>query len=360
VYWLAQKHLRDSRAASLFALAYLAYPATQYNAYTPDAGFHAVSLAIPLLLFAIWFLDEDRLAPFTVCALLAAASKEQIPAAVACLGVWYAVRRGHRVFGGTVAVVGLTASLVSFEVLIPHFAVGGFEPFSDRYREVGGTPGGILIHAFTNPGSLLGAVFTAHKLLYLLLVFAPFLGLSLLEPWLLFGAAPDLAINLLSSKAEQTTVEFQYTAGIVPFVVAGAIVGLSRLRQPSRWVGAAACAAAVGVALYSSPLVTVSGDARTVLGENAGRAARTHALRFIPATVPVSASKHLAANLSARRRIFVFPVIGSAKWVIVDVHDPLASPQVYNRAVAQIDASPEWRLLYSSQGVQVLQRRLTR
>lgn len=93
VYWLARKHLGSGRAAVHFALAYLLFPATQFNTFDPSSSFHAVSLSIPLILFAIWLLDEDRLVPFIVVALLAGATREQIPAAVGCLGIWCAVRR---------------------------------------------------------------------------------------------------------------------------------------------------------------------------------------------------------------------------------------------------------------------------
>ena len=88
VFWLARKHIGSSRAAAHFAFAYLLYPATQFNAFTPGDGFHSVSLAVPLVLFAVWFLDEDRLVAFSAVAFLACTTKEEIPLAVGCLGIW--------------------------------------------------------------------------------------------------------------------------------------------------------------------------------------------------------------------------------------------------------------------------------
>src|SRR5260221_3389457 len=109
VFWLARKHLQSNRAAAHFAFAYLLYPATQFNAFTKAAGFHSVSLAVALILFAIWFLDEDRLMPFAVFALLAASTREEIPVAVGCLGIWYGVRKGRRWTGFSIFALGLTA-----------------------------------------------------------------------------------------------------------------------------------------------------------------------------------------------------------------------------------------------------------
>src|SRR6478752_9625919 len=57
VFWLARKHLSSPRAGAQFAFAYLLYPATQFNAFTITSSFHAVAIAVPLVLYAIWFLD---------------------------------------------------------------------------------------------------------------------------------------------------------------------------------------------------------------------------------------------------------------------------------------------------------------
>src|SRR6185437_15229979 len=63
VFWLARKHLTSQRGALGFALAYLLYPATQWVTLSE---FHPVALACPTLLFAFWYLDENRLVAFAV------------------------------------------------------------------------------------------------------------------------------------------------------------------------------------------------------------------------------------------------------------------------------------------------------
>ena len=90
VFWLARKHLGGEWAGLAFALAYLLYPPTQWLVVD---DFHPVAFATPLLLAAIWFLDEDRLLPFALCAGAACLTKEQIGLVVAVLGLWYAF--GH-------------------------------------------------------------------------------------------------------------------------------------------------------------------------------------------------------------------------------------------------------------------------
>jgi uncharacterized membrane protein len=310
------------------------------------------------VLFAVWFLDEDRLVAFSAVALLACTTKEEIPLAVGCLGIWYAVRKGRRLFGLSVFAAGLGITLFNMLWVIPHFSATGASPFADRYTGVGGTPGGIAHKLFTDPGAFVHAVATGHKAGYLALLLLPSLGLILLEPLLFLGALPDLAINLLSSNSNQTTLQFQYTAGIVPFVVAASIFGAARLMNANRrfadlplWVLAAAAA----VAIYS-PIYLSAGDVRA-LGSPLV-VAKKQAVSFVPDGAPVAASNQLAGHLSARRFIYTFPSVGRARWIVVDVKDETYGDiRGYKRVIQKYEASKAWRIVFSTDGVVVLRKR---
>jgi len=358
VYWLARKHLRSERAAAHFAFAYLLFPATQFNALTITSGFHAVSLAVPLILFAIWFLDEDRLLLFAVFALLAASTKEEIPLAIGCLGIWYAVRKGKHLVGLTAFALGAGITLVNFLVIIPHFSPSGISPFAGRYTEVGTTPSGIVHKAFTDPAALLHAVATGHKLLYVVLLLAPFIGLWLFEPLLLLGALPDLAINLLSSKSDQTVIAYHWTAGIVPFIVAASIFGAARLKRNADRVSLYALIGAASLAVVSPVYLGLArGDVGAALPSNPLRAAKAHALDLIPAGVPVSASNELGTYVSARRYVYIFPVTRRAEWAIVDRNDgSYSDASGYRRAVRRFMSAPGWSIVYSARGIEVLRK----
>ena len=91
----------SERLAALLALAYLAYPWLSWNAV--DA-IHPVTLAIPLFLYCVYFLDGERLwaaAPFAVLAL---ATGELMGISLAALGVWYGLARRRRWAGLAIAV----------------------------------------------------------------------------------------------------------------------------------------------------------------------------------------------------------------------------------------------------------------
>jgi uncharacterized membrane protein len=355
VFWLARKHLGSSRAGAHFALAYLLYPATQFNAFTITSSFHSVAIAVPLVLYAVWFLDEDRLIAFSAVALLAFTTKEEIPLAIGCLGIWYAVRKGRRLFGLGFFAVGFAVTLFNFLWVIPHFSPSGADPFVGRYRAVGGTPQGIAHRLFADPGAFVHAVTSVHKALYVGLLLVPFLGLWLVEPLLFLGAVPDLTINLLSSKSDQTSINFHWTAGILPFVVAASIFGAARLRsravQASLWVLAATALLAI-----FSPIPLVRGDLGKL--DSPAVIAKAHALGLIPGGVPVAATNQLGVRLSERRYIYTFPFVGRrSRWIILDVHDPTEGFKGFRRDVRTYESSKAWQMLFSSHGVVVLRKR---
>jgi uncharacterized membrane protein len=356
VFWLARKHLGAARPAAQFAFAYLLYPATQFNAFTVGIGFHAVSLAVPLVLYAIWFLDEDRLVAFSVVALLACTTKEEIPLAVGCLGIWYAVRRGRRVFGLSVFAVGLGVTLFNFLWVIPHFSPTGADPYVGRYRAVGGTPQGMAHKLFTDPVAFVHAMASGHRAAYLVVLLVPFLGLSLLEPLLLLGAVPDLTINLLSSFAGQTSIlAYQYAAGIVPFVVAAAVFGARRFSRHAAGVSLATLAMA---ALFASlsPIWVLRSDVGALGSPLVS--AKAHALSLIPQGVRVSASNELAGHLSGRAYVTEFPLVLRTQWIVVDPddHKYVHHSAALRRKLRRYESDKAWRIVFSSHGIVVLHR----
>src|SRR5947209_5726032 len=226
VFWLARKHLGSARAGLGFALAYLLYPATGWLTLNE---FHPVALATPLLLFAFWFLDEDRLVPFAICAVAASACKEEIPFVIAGFGVWYAVSRRRWAEGGAIALLGVAWAAVATTVVIPHFNQGQSSDFYTRYSEVGGSPGGIVKTAFVHPGRLAGVAFTGRDLHYALQLLWPLAFLPLLAPLVLVAVLPELAINALSAVTTQTSIHFHYTAALIAPLVIAAVRGAKRL-----------------------------------------------------------------------------------------------------------------------------------
>jgi uncharacterized membrane protein len=362
VYWLARKHIGSQRAAVACALAYLVYPATSWLALNE---FHPVALATPALLFAFWYLDEDRLLPFAAFALVAALCREEIPLVIAGFGIWYAFAHGRKRTGLAIAAAGVIWSALAIGVVIPHFS-HGVSPFQGRYDEVGGSPSGIARTALHDPLRLVRIAFDLRGVGYLLDLVLPLAGLCLLSPVVLV-AVPMLALNLLSSTQPQTSIHFHYTSGEIPPLVIAAVFGAARLRARVRLPVATLVLAAALVGNYVLGGIPVwhalpggqSLQANVEIVSAHDRIA-SRALQLIPRSAVVSASNSLGAHLSARRRVLSFPFIEDATWIAVDSTSPgyadRMAPLATAAQLAWLTRNPAWRVVFAQDGVTVLRR----
>jgi uncharacterized membrane protein len=354
VFWLARKHVLSETLAAWLAVAYLLYAPIQL--LTVD-DFHPVALGVPLLLFALWYLDEDRLGAFAVCAVLASLTGEEFPALVGWLGVWYILRRRRVRAGSVIAVAGIAVSVLAFYAVIPAFSPGS-GLFASRYAEYGGSPAGIAGALVHRPLDVFATAFTGPHVIYVLLLTIPWAGLFLLEPVLALGAAPMLLLNLLSANEFQSSIGYHYTAPIVPFLVGASVFGAARLRPAVARHFGITVLALMTLGLVNCPFRLTGGWVADLRSPT--RAAELDAVKLIPEGVPVSASNHLGARLSGRSRFLAFPVLGPAQWAAVDVHDGFLAdkyaPRRFRADVARLRHDPHWKLVFERDGVLVLRR----
>ncbi len=354
VFWLGRKHLGSEWAGVLCGLAYLVYPAVQWLALDE---FHPVAFACPLLAYAFWYLDEDRLWAFVPFGVLAALTKEEIPLVVGALGVWYAIAKGRRLAGTVIAVAGVATSAVWLEAVMPHFREGAEPAFYGRYDAVGGSPAGIVKTAFTDPLAIAQAVTERRDLLYLLELGLPLAGLFLLAPLAVIAALPELLANLLSSVGNQTSIRFHYTAPITPFLFAAAILGAAQfVRRRDAAVVILAFSLAAGILIGPLRAGELVPEQRSDHDRVADRA-----VSLIPSDAPVSSTNGLGGHLSERRRIHSFPVVSDSEWVAVDLKrasylDRRSDASATAVPLAELLRSGSWSKVFDEDGIIVLRR----
>jgi uncharacterized membrane protein len=365
VFWLANKHLRGERPALGFAIVYLLYPATQWLTLNE---FHPVALACPFLLFAFWYLDEDRLLPFAIFAVLAMTTKEEIGFVVAGMGIWYAVRRRTRT-GLVVVAAGVVVSALAIAVVIPHYNAGADSAFYGRYDAIGGSAGGIAKTAVTHPWRIVEQAFQHSDFHYLFHLLLPLGFLFVLSPVALIAALPELALNQLSATSTQTSIHFHYTAGAIAPLIAATVLGAAVLAR--RFPAGTVAVGAVVVALVASwkvgaiPLwgVVPGGEdyQRNDWRVTAHDHAAAEAVSRVPKGAIVSATNVLGAHLSARRRVLSLPLLDDATWVVADEtrssYADRSAPLPAAAALVRLRQNPEWKLVFARDGVLVFHKR---
>ncbi len=183
---------------------------------------------------------------------------------------------------------------------------------------------------------------------------------------------------MLAEYFPQYSIQFQYVAVIVPFVVGASILGLATLRRrppaflaaavrrtravAAVWVGAVAVSGVVlGPLPWWGAIPVVGSDDRTEQYRVTDHSrAMARAVALIPDDVPVSAGNLLGSHLSERERVYTFPVIGDARWIVVDARRPYLADQLLPAAhavrLAALAARPDVRRVFDEDGVTVFRR----
>lgn len=212
--------------ASIMAAAYLFSPALiGENLF----DFHPVTLATPLLLYAVLALTYRRYVWFVLCCFLAAACKEEIPLVVSLLSLLVIQKYKLPRLGMVLLIAGITWSLFAFLVIEPHFNIGAHSNnFWYRYATLGASPKAAMVNILLHPWLLFTTFFTLDRIYYVINLLRSTGFLALLAPEWLLPTLFSFAINLLSMNRPQYSGVYHYNAAIIPFIMIAAINGTRR------------------------------------------------------------------------------------------------------------------------------------
>jgi uncharacterized membrane protein len=355
---LALKHTGSQLVAALAGVSYLVYPWTVWIALNE---LNPVSLALPLLLFAVWFLDEHRLGRFAVAAGLALATGELVGMTVAAIGLWYVLQHRRRV-GLAIAGAGAAWTAACIALVLPAFNEGRTSRYYERFETVGGSPLGLLETTVTDPGTVLNAVTTKGDFDYVVLFALPAAFVFLAAPLLALAAIPQLAVNLLSDFPATVSPLYHYSAPLLAPLLAAGVIGLGRIPRRARVLAAGAPVAVSMLFLVAIPPAPGTEDYMfPALEPAARRDAMREALTVVPSSAPVSVSNRLGAHVSARRIVHLFPARRGAEWAVIDMRDPSADAEwvgrvAFERHVERLARDPTWTLVFDRQDVRVYRR----
>lgn len=309
-------------AGTWAALAYLLAPQAQAATVT---DFHASPLAAMPLVLLLLLGYRRRTWPTYAMALVCMAVKEEISLAVVVAGLYFAVWRRWRP-GWVIAGVAVAWFCVATFVIIPHYARAEYglsqSPYLARYDGTA-TDGGDT----TGLGErLLRRTLEPARLRYLLGLLVAYAGMPLLAPEVAAIALSLVGANYVSSYDAMYSGEFHYTAPFMGIMAASA--GLGALRLLRLLARRRVLMAPTLLALAAAPLAYQVAEGFTPLGREywlQRPAVSDHQrllARFasqIPAGASLSTTPALHPHFSHRERIYTFPDLADAEYVLLDV-----------------------------------------
>ena len=313
----------------------------------------------------------------TLAMALTMATKENVPLTTAMLGVYMAVVRRMWVPGAVAAIASTVWFLVGTYVVIPAFNVEGQGWLWNRYGGMGGTPLQIVGFLLENPRRFLEPAPGLSNLSYLAKLLFPLGFLSVLDPLALAVGLPALATNLLTVYEPMHMLEtYHYTSTLVAVVVVSAIGGARRLSIWARWVaarlglagehwGGLAIAASVALVVTTSLTYHYYRGYTPISPAFAWpRVTEHHAIgREIAALIPpdgvVSAQSNVYPHVSGRDQIWMYPYIGPAEYVFLDVAtqpNMVGLNEGFHATLRDTIASPEFGWIAARDGFVLLRR----
>jgi uncharacterized membrane protein len=361
----ATNQLRDY-ATLVFPLVYLLSPSL-IGANLSD--FHPVSFSAALFLWAFDALERRALKTYVTLLIVILSLKEEMGLMVLMWGMWQVADSLWQMPSGEWQVAGDKRRVASSKwrvalltmalavvwtvgvVLIQREAAGrNGSLFFARYAWLGQTPRAMATNLFTTT-ALWDWLMQPDVYGYLVFLLAQVGFSGLLAPEVLLIALPEIAINTLSNFDWMRSGIAHYSAPIVPWLVIAAIVGTKRARDislPSNLQS-----------LIFSFLILIILASATDQCYRAGQLPFTPAftpyrvtehhrrlttiIAHIPSAAKVSAQSSLYPHISTRANAYLFPTVGDADYILLDVTGqtyPIASFEYASRIQPLLDDTP--------------------
>ncbi|WP_448564443.1 DUF2079 domain-containing protein [Trichothermofontia sp.] len=363
-----QAQLPDQTAVTL-VLVYLLYPLV-FNANLFD--FHPETIAVPLLLTAIWAARSRDWAVFIPCVLLTLGCKAVLGLTVAALGIWLLVWERRRGYGLVAIAAGTLWFAIATQVIIPVFS--GRQPAGvSLYGYLGNSMSEVIANVFLKPHLVLGQLLSLGTVEYLALLLGPVLwGLSIPALVPLFPALPTLALNLLSSEPQQHNLTQHYSLPILPFLILAIITTLQVQHDRGvqswwwRFSGgdAARRSAILGWAIAAFLLLAKYGYFGSLYLQSLDtwQASRT-AIAQVTTADPVLTTSNFAPHLTHRPLIRQTQAasppadLGEFHYGLLNVKHPgwLSSPAFAQALVDRFQADDRFTQIYAADGVYLFQ-----
>ncbi len=230
VYALSLQSGLAVNSARVVAICYILYPGLfNINFYTE---FRTETIAIPLILWAVWAFKGERYRQGIVAVLLVLSCKEAMSITAVGLGFWLWLKQ-KKFLAGLICIFGsIIWFLVAATYIIPNFR-GGYQMAGTwHYGSIGDSLPEIALKTLTQPQLLLTRALLPDRLFYYLLLLLPIIiGLHWRKIGAIIPALPMLALNILADYPGQRDLIHHYSLPIIPFLFVWLIESLGYLKR---------------------------------------------------------------------------------------------------------------------------------
>jgi hypothetical protein len=295
-------------------------------------------------------------------ALLTLTVKEEMAILGVAVGAYVLFVKRRRALGAVLIATSLVYGIVVMGFVMPalNTAGGGFY-YLRRYGQYGDTAQAIVIYLAEHPWVILTDLFGPGRPVFYASMLGPVLFLPLLAPSVLAIALPSFAYLALGNTSAQYSIFFQYQAPLIAVMFVAATAGLARLESwgvRPQVLGGLLGAGAVAAFLAMSPVPPGYAFDPTRYDGGAHVAVLNRYVALVPPDAPVSGGRNLVSRLSRRQRVYNFPNLADAEYVVLDWKGQIY-PGFYQddgNALSKFVRDPRFTLVSAEDGVWFFQR----
>lgn len=233
IYKITLSKFSSQGLALGLAISYLSFIGLQTLL---EYDFHEVAFALPLLTFALYFLEGKKHFYFYICLALSFLVKEDMPLVMATLGIWALIRlREYKLGLITFGFSGVFYFLVT-RFIIPYFKGAPFD-YEHLDPAIGKDTTDLVITALRDPILVVKTAFydgDLIKLRTMLNLLSSYLFLPLLSPTSLIMLVPNIVSRFLTELPQRWIIRFQYSAIWDPILAIGTIYAIQNFLFLSR------------------------------------------------------------------------------------------------------------------------------
>jgi len=325
IYLLAKQKLKNKWLPLIFSFCYLMYPALHYLNLE---NFHPSALAVPMIIFSFYFLENKKYKPFLTFLFLALICKEEIVITAFFMGI-YTFFKHNKKLGISICLFSLIWLFLVFKVILPFYNDFGYIHVGyGAFGEFGKSPTEAIFNMIKNPAKVVQKIATEQNIEYIIDLFLPTGFLSFFSPIILFLSSPAIFLNLITGWPYAHSIQYHYTIAIIPFIFFSLIYGFSWVRKKTMKIKKYNLNKIIPVIFmviflvstiygsfeidhYDTSIRNIDKLFKYKIGEffkkQENDKIRYEAISLIPDNTSVSASYLLLPHLTHRKIIYMFP-----------------------------------------------------
>ena len=351
LYFFAQKKTKNNLLSLVIITSYLTSVGI-VNAIKVD--FHTTTISvlpISLILYS-WYFKKMRLYWFSVFS--AFLFKEDLPILISGFALFQIIS-GERKLGIYTLICSILAFISIKFIILPSLWKGAESHYLASSILPLNQPFDLLILFLTSPKIYLDVFFNSPiKIDTFYTLHQPFAFMSLLSPLSWLTTLPVLFFRFSSTQSVMWTTLFHYNANLMPFITVSTILAITKFRMPQKIITSLFVILLLTSILSPNNIIWESIEQK----QNPANEYRFKLLSRIPVNESVSAQSKLLPHLANREKIYLFPEVLDANYIVVDTS--LESYRIEKKdlltAIKNHTASKEWNIYQQEKNMIIFER----